>query len=98
MDTAPNSARVSMLRLQDRHALLTGAGRGIGAAVLAAYLREGALCSAVDLSTEPSQEVQALMAQYPDRLHYITANVTQSADISRLVEQACERFGSIHIL
>ena len=98
MDTVPNSARVSMPRLQDRHALLTGAGRGIGAAVLTAYLREGALCSAVDLSAEPSQEVQALMARYPDRLHYITANVTQSTDISRLVEQACERFGSIHIL
>lgn len=85
-------------RLQDRHAILTGAARGIGAAVLAAYLREGALCSAVDMAAEPSSEVRALMAQYPDRLHYISANVTQRADVSRLVEQAIDRFGSVHIL
>ena len=35
---------------QDRHALLTGAGGGIGLAVTAAFLAEGARCTAVDLA------------------------------------------------
>ena len=35
----------SVGRLNKRHAILTGAGGGIGAAVAAAFLREGALCS-----------------------------------------------------
>ena len=85
-------------RLQDRHALLTGAGGGIGLAVLEAYLREGARCSVVDLSAQPSAAVQALSLAYPARLHYIAANITQPGQIARLVESARARFGSIDIL
>ena len=40
-------------RLVGRHALLTGAGGGIGLAVTAAFLAEGAHCTAVDLAAEP---------------------------------------------
>lgn len=85
-------------RLLNRHAVLTGAGGGIGAAVAAAYLREGALCSVVDLQATASEEVQGLSVQYPGQLKYISANVTKSADIDRLVQEACDAFGPIHIL
>ncbi|MEY4884130.1 MAG: hypothetical protein RIS34_1984 [Pseudomonadota bacterium] len=92
--TAPSSKQ----RLSNRHAILTGAGGGIGAAVAAAYLREGARCSVVDLAPSPSQEVQGLSDQYPGQLHYIAADVTQATDIARLVAQASERFGPVDIL
>jgi D-sorbitol dehydrogenase (acceptor) len=85
-------------RLLNKHALLTGAGGGIGAAVTAAYLREGAKCSVVDLSEKASDEVQGLAAQYPGQVNYICANVTKSDDIARLVKQASDAFGAIHIL
>lgn len=85
-------------RLQDRHALLTGAGGGIGLAVLEAYLREGARCSVVDLSAQPSTGVQALLGAHPDRLHYIGADITKPGEIARLVESARARFGTIGIL
>ncbi len=85
-------------RLQHRHALLTGAGGGIGAAVTAGYLKEGARCSVVDLPAEASTEVQGLAAQYPGQVNYISANVTLMADIVRLVNQSCDKFGPIHIL
>jgi D-sorbitol dehydrogenase (acceptor) len=85
-------------RLLNRHALLTGAGGGIGAAVAAGYLREGALCSVVDLPTTASEEVQGLAAQYPGKVKYISANVTKSADIERLVQDASDAFGPIHVL
>lgn len=78
--------------------MLTGAARGIGAAVLAAYLREGAVCSAVDISADASPEVHDLMVQYPGQLQYLAADVTRSEDIARIVAQASERFGPIHIL
>lgn len=98
MNSMLDSTPASSQRLQNRHAVLTGAARGIGAAVLAAYLREGALCSAVDRASEASAEIQKLMAQYPDRLQYIAADITQSADRARIVEQASGRFGAIQIL
>jgi D-sorbitol dehydrogenase (acceptor) len=85
-------------RLLNKHALLTGAGGGIGAAVAAAYLREGAKCSVVDLPEAASDEVQGLMSQYPGQVNYISANVTKSDDIARLVKQASDAFGLIHVL
>lgn len=85
-------------RLLNRHAVLTGAGGGIGAAVAAAYLREGALCSVVDLAATASEEVKALITQYPGKINYISANVTESDDINRLVQEASNAFGAIHIL
>lgn len=85
-------------RLLNRHAVLTGAGGGIGAAVAASYLREGAFCSVIDLPATASGEVQALAAQYPGKVKYISANVTNSADIDRLVQEASDAFGPIHVL
>jgi D-sorbitol dehydrogenase (acceptor) len=85
-------------RLLNRHAVLTGAGGGIGAAVAAGYLREGAFCSVVDLPATASEEVQGLVAQYPGKVKYISANVTNSADIDRLVQEASDAFGPIHVL
>ncbi|MEY3782800.1 MAG: hypothetical protein RIS97_978 [Pseudomonadota bacterium] len=85
-------------RLLNRHAVLTGAGGGIGAAVTAAYLREGARCSVIDLPAEASDEIQGLAAHYPGQINYIAANVTKSADIDRLVQEASDAFGPIHVL
>jgi len=85
-------------RLLNRHAVLTGAGGGIGAAVAAGYLREGAFCSVVDLPATASEEVQGLVAQYPGKVKYISANVTNAADIDRLVQEASDAFGPIHVL
>lgn len=85
-------------RLQDRHALLTGAGGGIGLAVAAAYLREGALCTVVDIADEPSLEVQLLVSEHGDRMHYVAADVTKRNDISRMIETARQHFGAIRIL
>lgn len=88
----------SSQRLKGRHALLTGAGGGIGAAVAAAYLREGAQCSVVDLPTQASPEVEALAAQYPRQVHYIAADITRSADIAMLLDSALQLFGPLHVL
>jgi D-sorbitol dehydrogenase (acceptor) len=85
-------------RLLNRHTLLTGAGGGIGAAVAASYLREGAFCSVVDLPDTASDEVLGLAAQYPGKVKYISANVTSTADINRLVQVANDAFGPIHVL
>ncbi len=40
--------------LPEKHALLTGAGGGIGLAVARAYLQQGACCTVVDLGPAPS--------------------------------------------
>lgn len=86
------------LRLNNRHALLTGAGGGIGLAVATAYLAEGARCSVVDISPQPGTELAGLLASHPDRLHYISADVTQMAQIDALVARAEQGLGAIDVL
>lgn len=85
-------------RLKDRHALLTGAGGGIGLAVTRAYLAEGARCSVVDLAREAPQAVRALAAERPDQVHYVAADVAQTAQIRTMIAAARQRFGTIDIL
>ncbi len=84
--------------LAGRHALVTGAGGGIGLAVTRAYLAEGAVCSAVDLAPEPSGDLVALAASHPERLRYLGANVADTAQIATMVAAARARFGTIHVL
>jgi D-sorbitol dehydrogenase (acceptor) len=85
-------------RLENRHALLTGAAGGIGLATTAAYLENGARCTAVDMAREPSRELAALIAAHKDRLHYVACDVSSTAQIDSLVAAAQGRFGTIDIL
>jgi D-sorbitol dehydrogenase (acceptor) len=85
-------------RLQGRHALLTGAGGGIGLAVLKAYLAEGARCSVVDVGAQPSAGVELLGQAFADQLHYIGADLTQPGMIDRVVASAQARFGTVEVL
>jgi len=85
-------------RLENRHALLTGAAGGIGLAVTTAYLAEGARCTAVDVAREPSRELAELVEQHRDRLHYVACDVSKTAQIDDLVAAAQARFGPIDVL
>jgi len=88
----------SSQRLASRHALLTGAGGGIGLAVTEAFLAEGARCTAVDLAPEPSAGLAALLARHPDRLTYAAADVTRVDAIGALVDAAAAHFGAVDVL
>src|SRR6202521_1882383 len=85
-------------RLANRHALLTGAAGGIGLAATAAYLAEGARCTAADIASKPSQAFVELSRQYGDRLHYAACDVSKTAQIDDLIAAAQARFGPIDIL
>jgi D-sorbitol dehydrogenase (acceptor) len=87
-----------MTRLASRHALLTGAGGGIGLAVTEAYLREGASCTAADLAPQAPAAVAAVMARYPTQLQYVRADVTDPASVRQLLAAAQRRFGPVDIL
>jgi len=85
-------------RLDNRHALLTGAAGGIGLAVTAAYLENGARCTAVDVAQVPSPGLAALIAEHGDRLQYLSGDISETARIDALVALAQARLGRIDIL
>lgn len=86
------------MRLLRRHALLTGAAGGIGLAVAAAFLEQGASCTVWDLPEQPTPELAALKARYPTRLEYQRADVTDVARLPHLVTSAAGRLGPIAVL
>jgi D-sorbitol dehydrogenase (acceptor) len=83
-------------RLQGRHALLTGAGGGIGLAVTLAYLSEGARCTVADIAAQPSAGFVEAVAPFGDAVQYVQSDVTQLSSIDALIAQAESRFGPIH--
>jgi D-sorbitol dehydrogenase (acceptor) len=82
-------------RLPGQHALVTGTAGGIGLAATAAFLREGAYCSAVDLAAMPSAPLQALLQQYPQHLQYLSADVSRQHSIDTMLASARQRFGTV---
>lgn len=88
----------NLQRLDGRHALLTGAGGGIGLAVAEAFLREGARCTVVDLSTSPSAAVAALQTSYSGQLIYAAADVCKVETLGALIDTAAQRFGTVDVL
>ncbi|MEW6704119.1 MAG: L-iditol 2-dehydrogenase [Pseudomonadota bacterium] len=87
---------MSCQRLRGRHALITGAGGGIGLAVAQAYLREGARCTLVDLAPTPA--LRALAGEHPDATHVLAADVAHTAQVEATVQAAQERFGPVDVL
>jgi len=85
-------------RLDSRHALLTGAGGGIGLAVAAAYLEEGASCTVADLSPQAPASVAELMGRFSEQLQYVRADVTDPDSVRDLLVAAQRRFGPVDIL
>ena len=83
-------------RLNSRHALLTGAGGGIGLAVAQAFLAQGARCTIVDRFDQVPMELTP--PAWADRVQYLQADITQMAQIDTLLDAAEKRFGPVQVL
>ena len=80
--------------LAGRHALITGGGTGIGAAIAVALSAAGAAVSLTGRRAEPLQEVAANL----DRASAIVADVTREDDTLAMVEAARAAHGPVDIL
>jgi NAD(P)-dependent dehydrogenase (short-subunit alcohol dehydrogenase family) len=80
--------------MQDRHALITGAGSGIGAAIARAVAEAGAAVSLVGRRPEALAEVARGLA----RASAIIADVTREEDSTAMVEQARRANGPLDIV
>src|SRR5215467_2598950 len=81
------------LALAERHAVVTGGARGIGAAVTRILAAHGAKVTMFGRSDAPSPDL-ADNAQ----LQYIQADVSELAKLPAAFAAASARFGPVHIL
>jgi NAD(P)-dependent dehydrogenase (short-subunit alcohol dehydrogenase family) len=81
--------------LAGRHALVTGGGRGIGAAIAASLAGAGAR---VTLLGRTKAELERTAASLPGGATAVTADVTDPAAVERAFREAREAAGEISIL
>jgi len=86
------------MRLQNKVALITGAGGGIGRETSLLFAREGAAVAAVDVNDEGGRETVELVRGAGGRAAYIHADVARAADCAAMVAFAEGEFGRLDVL
>jgi len=86
------------MRLEDKAALITGGGRGIGAATAFLFAEEGARVGIVDIRDEGLKEVAAQAKQKGFEFKTFGGDVSKKDQIERVMEEFIQGFGRIDVL
>jgi len=86
------------MRLQDKTAIITGVGAGIGRASAELFAREGARILGVDVDEERGQETIALIHMGGGAAAFHPGDVAREEDCAAMVRAAVDRFGRLDVL
>jgi NAD(P)-dependent dehydrogenase (short-subunit alcohol dehydrogenase family) len=81
-------------RLQDKVAVVTGAGSGMGAAMAEAFVREGAKVIAADISGLQDKTAENI----GEGCLAVHADVARSEDVQAMLQAAISNFGKLDVL
>jgi NAD(P)-dependent dehydrogenase (short-subunit alcohol dehydrogenase family) len=85
-------------RLAGKIALITGAGKGIGRETALLFAGEGARVVVADLDEPAARETAARIEAAGGQALAVTGDVAVEADVERMVAEAVDRFGALHVL
>ena len=86
------------MKLQDRVALITGAGSGIGRATAVRLAQEGARIGVADINPTTGVETVQIVRNQGGEAFLIQADVSKVADCERIVAEVAARYGGLNIL
>lgn len=89
---------MTQISLEDRAAIVTGAGSGIGKAISIAFAAAGATLACVDRSEESARATQAAIAESGGRAIAIRCDVSRESDTHAAVRTTQDALGPPRIL
>jgi len=86
------------MKLKDKVAIVTGAGRGIGKAIALAFAREGANVAVVSRTLSEVEETAAQIEALGKRALPLKVDVSKREDVENMVKSTLEEFAKINVL
>ena len=85
------------MRFQDKVAVVTGGGSGMGAATALRLASEGARVVVADLNADGAHRVQRAIAEVGGRAYAIETDISDPDSVERMVERAVVEFGQLNL-
>ncbi|MCA9199539.1 MAG: glucose 1-dehydrogenase [Planctomycetales bacterium] len=86
------------MRLSGKTAVITGAASGIGKETSLLFASEGANILAADMDEGNGQAVVEQIISQGGHAKFVRTNVSQAADCERMIAEAENAFGAVHVL
>ncbi len=86
------------MRLEQKIALVTGAGRGIGKAIALSLAKEGAIVIVSDINLKEAKQVAKEIEDLGHASLAVKTDVTSKNDVDDLINKSIKKFGALDIL
>lgn len=86
------------MKLQDKVAVVTGAGSGMGKAIAKLYAQEGAKVVVSDINGDSANAVVEEIKSNGGEAIVVVANVAKEEDIQNLIDTAVSAYGTVDVL
>jgi NAD(P)-dependent dehydrogenase (short-subunit alcohol dehydrogenase family) len=86
------------MRLSGKVAIITGGSKGIGRAIAAAFVREGAALLLCSRNAEAGEAAAAELRAMGGDAHYLRVDIAKIDEAQRLVEETERRWGRLDVL
>ena len=86
------------MKLENKVAVVTGAGSGIGRATALLFAREGARVVVAEVRAEDGQETVGLIGDAGGVASFVQTDVSRAAEVAAMVQHAVQTFGGLNIL